>query len=486
MIENIFKTAVLHHSKGNLSKAKEIYEDLLKKDPNDLAVLQNYGTLFSQIKEYKKAEDVFEKCLKIKPDDHLLLYNYGKCFHDQKIFEKAIKFYKQSFSIEPKKNLSMYNIGNIYFSKGEFENAISAFKKSIEVNPENFLAHNNLGLSYKNIRNFDAALKSHKNAIEKNKDYVDGHVNYGTQLLMLEQFQEGFREYEWRKKSKSFSDYVNYTKLNLKSKLWEGQNLNNKRLLVIAEQGIGDLIQFSRYLFLIKKKYNVEIILYIKSKKFSHFFDQKKFKIVSQGDKIPNHDYHNHMISLLKFFLKENNLFCKPVNLFQKNEKAEKKWNERIEKYTGIKIGINSLTSHLVRKNIPMKYFFKLASNFDCNFIVMQKEVKEDELKEISKKKNILYFPDTDSSEQAFVDSIEIIKHLDLVITADTAMAHLSATMGKKTWILLPFLADWRWFLDESNSKWYENVTLFRSKKIDNWDSPFKTIEGDLKTIVTS
>ncbi len=486
MTENIFKTAVLHHSKGNFSKAKEIYESLLKTSPNNLAVLQNYGTLLSQIKEYKKAEDVFEKCLKIKPDDHLLLYNYGKCFHDQKIFEKAIKFYKQSFSIEPKKNLSMYNIGNIYFSKGEFENAISAFKKSIEVNPENFLAHNNLGLSYKNIRNFDAALKSHKNAIEKNKDYVDGHVNYGTQLLMLEQFQEGFREYEWRKKSKSFSDYVNYTKLNLKSKLWEGQNLNNKRLLVIAEQGIGDLIQFSRYLFLIKKKYNVEIILYIKSKKFSHFFDQKKFKIVSQGDKIPNHDYHNHMISLLKFFLKENNLFCKPVNLFQKNEKAEKKWNERIEKYTGIKIGINSLTSHLVRKNIPMKYFFKLASNFDCNFIVMQKEVKEDELKEISKKKNILYFPDTDSSEQAFVDSIEIIKHLDLVITADTAMAHLSATMGKKTWILLPFLADWRWFLDESNSKWYENVTLFRSKKIDNWDSPFKTIEGDLKTIVTS
>jgi len=484
--ENIFKTAVLHHSKGNFSKAKEIYESLLKTSPNNLAVLQNYGTLLSQIKEYKKAEDIFKKCLKIKPDDHLLLYNYGKCFHDQKIFEKAIKFYTESFKIEPKKNLSMYNIGNIYFSKGEFENAISAFKKSIEVNPENFLAHNNLGLSYKNIRNFDAALKSHKNAIEKNKDYVDGHVNYGTQLLMLEQFQEGFREYEWRKKSKSFSDYVNYTKLNLKSKLWEGQNLNNKRLLVIAEQGIGDLIQFSRYLFLIKKKYNVEIILYIKSKKFSHFFDQKKFKIVSQGDKIPNHDYHNHMISLLKFFLKENNLFCKPVNLFQKNEKAEKKWNERIKKYTGIKIGINSLTSHLVRKNIPMKYFFKLASNFDCNFIVMQKEVKEDELKEISKKKNILYFPDTDSSEQAFVDSIEIIKHLDLVITADTAMAHLSATMGKKTWILLPFLADWRWFLDESNSKWYENVTLFRSKKIDNWDSPFKTIEGDLKTIVTS
>ena len=94
-----------------------------------------------------------------------------------------------------------------------------------------------------------------------------------------------------------------------------------------------------------------------------------------------------------------------------------------------------------------------------------------------------LYFPDIDSSEKAFVDSIEIIKHLDLVITADTATAHLSATMGKKTWILLPFVADWRWFLDESNSKWYEDVTLYRSKKIDNWDNPFKMIESDLKKL---
>ena len=483
MIENIFKTAVLHHSKGNLSKAKEIYEDLLKKDPNDLAVLQNYGTLFSQIKEYKKAEGIFEKCLKIKPKDHLLLYNYGKCFHDQKVFEKAVTFYEESFKIEPKNNFSMYNIGNIHLLKGKFEQAISAFKKSIEVNPENFLAHNNLALSYKNIRNFDDALKSYKNAIEKNPNYVDGHVNYSTQLLMLEKFQEGFEEYEWRKKSKSFSDYINYSKLNLKSKVWNGENLDSKRLLVIAEQGIGDLIQFSRYLYLIKKKYNVEIILHIKSKKFSHFFDQKKFKIISQGDKIPEHDYHNHMISLLKIFLKENNLFCKSVNFFQKNEKAEIKWSEKIKKHKGLKIGINSSTSHRVRKDIPMKYFIRLASNFDCNFIVIQKEVKEDELKEILKKKNILYFSDIDSSEQAFADSIEIIKHLDLVITADTATAHLSATMGKKTWILLPFIADWRWFLDESNSKWYENVTLFRSKKIDDWDSPFKMIEDDLKKL---
>ena len=95
----------------------------------------------------------------------------------------------------------------------------------------------------------------------------------------------------------------------------------------------------------------------------------------------------------------------------------------------------------------------------------------EDELKYISKKKNILYFSDIDSSEQAFVDSIEIIKNLDLIITADTSLAHISATLGKKTWIPIPFISDWRWFLNDNNSKWYENVTLYRSKKIGIWRS---------------
>ena len=482
MIENTFKTAVLHHSKGNFSKAKEIYEKLLKTNPNNLATLQNYASLLSQIKEYKKAEDIFKKSLKINPKDSMLLYNYGKLFHDQKIFEKAIKFYKESFDLDPKNNLSMYNIGNIYLFEGKFEQAISAFKKAIKINSQNFLAHNNLALSYKNIGRFDDALKSHRDAIEKNKNYVDGHVNYSTQLLMLEKFEEGFDEYEWRKKSKSFSDYVNYAKLNLTSKVWNGENLNNKKLFVIAEQGIGDLIQFTRYLYLIKKKYSVEIILYIKSKKFSHFFDKKKFTIISEKDSIPKHDYHNHLLSLLKIFFRDNNLFCKPVNFFQTNKESENKWKAKLKEYQGLKIGINSLTSWK-NKDIPMKYFIKLSSNFGFNFIILQKEIDKSQLKEISNKKNLLHFFDLDNSDKAFVDSIEIIKNLDLVITADTSLAHLSATLGKKTWILLPFISDWRWFLNESSSKWYENVTLYKSKKTDNWDIPFQTIEKDLKKL---
>ena len=103
---NYFKSALSHHSKGNWNKAQEIYQHLLKKDPNNYAVLQNYGPLLAQLREYKLANSIFQKCLKIKPNDSLLLYNYGRFFHDQKIYNKAIEYYNRSLEKTRKNAMS--------------------------------------------------------------------------------------------------------------------------------------------------------------------------------------------------------------------------------------------------------------------------------------------------------------------------------------------------------------------------------------------
>ena len=201
------------------------------------------------------------------------------------------------------------------------------------------------------------------------------------------------------------------------------------------------------------------------------------FNLISDTNLIPEHHYHIHLLSIPRIFYNKNDLFVSPVNFFQKKDSLEKKWTEILKKYKGIKIGINSNTS-LIKKNIPFDYFLNLASSFDFTFFVLQKEIDN---KKIDKFKNIIFFKNIDKSENAFIDSIQIIKQLDLVITADTALAHLSGTLGKKTWIPLPFVSDWRWFLDNKSSKWYKNVSLYRSKQIDNWESPFKMINEDLK-----
>ena len=111
---------------------------------------------------------------------------------------------------------------------------------------------------------------------------------------------------------------------------------------------------------------------------------------------------------------------------------------------------------------------------------MLQKKISTEDLKKISQNKNIISFSDFDEGNQAFIDSIAVINSLDLVITADTALAHLSATLGKKTWIALPFIADWRWFKDKKNTKWYNNVVLYRQEKNEDWDSVFGNIKKDI------
>ena len=326
MEENYFKAAISHHRNGNWNKAKEIYEHILKSDRDNFLVLQNYGTVLSQLKQYKLAKNIFEKCLKINSKDSLLLYNYAKFLQDQKIFSEAIKFYEKSFKENPKNNLSLYNIGNIYLQESKFIDAINYFKKSIDTNPKNFYAYNNIGLAYKKMGNFNEAIKYYKSAIDINNNYVDGHTNYATMLLTMNKLELGFEEYEWRKKSKVFSDYLNYKDLSIKSPIWNGEKISGQKILILSEQGIGDLIQFSRYLFVLRDEYNCKVILRLKQN-LSHFFkEERDIKIISEEDKILEHNFHNHLASLPGIIYKKNKKFPKTVKFIKENQKLDEKW----------------------------------------------------------------------------------------------------------------------------------------------------------------
>ena len=486
MIEDIFKSAVVHHSKKNFSKAREIYEHLLKTNSVNINILQNYATLLAQTKEYKKADETFLKCLKIKPKDPLLLYNYGKLFHDQKIFDKAIELYKKSFSLDPKNDISLYNLGNIYVSQKKFEDAIKYFKEAIKINPSNFLAFNNLGFSYKYNGKFELAAEFYKKAIQQNPNFVETHLNYSTILLTMENFQDGFEEYEWRKKSKIFQDYLNYSNLKIKTPIWNGEDLKNKTILIFAEQGIGDLFQFSRYLFQLREKFNCTVVLRLKHN-LSHLFDQKKIKVISEKDSIPSHDYHNHLMSLPGIFYKKNKKFPKNRNFIQFDKKNFLKWENYFKSFKGVKVAINAdstlrtnATGQLQRM-IPIETFKTLTELKNINFFIIQRDFQKNNLNIINQFKNVNYFETLDKTVNPFEDTIGIIKNMDLIITADTSIAHLSATLEKKTWIALPFICDWRWFLSQEKSIWYEHVNLYRQKINGNWDEVFCEIKNDLK-----
>ena len=487
MLEETFKTAVHHHSKKNFSQAKKIYEDLIKSNPNNFLILQNYATLLSQMKLFKKAAEVFEKCLELKPNDSLLLYNYGKFFHEQKIYDRAIDLYKKSFNIDGKNHLCIYNLGNVYSALKRFDLSIECFEKSIELNPSNFLAFNNLGFSYKYKGDFNSAEMFYKKSIDLKPNFIEGHLNYSTVLLTLKKFKEGFEEYEWRKKSKIFSDYLNYTNLKVKTPIWSGENIKNKTILIFSEQGIGDLFQFSRYLFKLKEQFECKVILRLKHN-LSHIFDKKKIHVVTEKDEIPNHDFHNHLMSLPGIFYKINKNFTENYNFIQFDKKKSEKWKNYFSSFRGLKIGINAdstvrtgATGQLQRM-IPIEEFNILTKFKNINFFVLQRDFDKEKIKSINENRNVNYFEGLDQSGHPFEDTINIIKNLDLIITADTSIAHLSATLERETWIGLPLICDWRWFLKSEQSIWYKNVTLFRQKRDREWKEVFKSMKDKLDT----
>ena len=486
MDEKFFKTAVTHHKNGNWNKAREIYEHLLKSDPNNYAVLQNYGPLLSQLNENTLAKNIFQKCLKINPKDPLLLYNYGKFFHNRKIFDKAIKFYEESFKLQPKNNLSMYNIGNIFSEKKEFKKSIKCFEQTIEANPDNFFAYNNIGFSYKHLGDFNKAEFFFKKSIEKNTDFIEGHINYSTTLLSQKKFDEGFEEYEFRKQSKIFPDYIRYRELKIKTTIWNGQDIYGKTILIFTEQGIGDLFQFSRYIYELHDRFKAKVILRLKHNLF-HFFNSKKIQTITEQDKIPFHDFHQHLMSLPGIFYKKNKSFLPNNNFINYDNEKLKKWEIFFKSFSGLKVGINSDTTlregatGSLERLIPIEQFSVLTNIKNINFFVLQRDFDENKLKIINKKSNVNYFKKLDKSVKPFEDTVGIIKNLDLVITADTSIAHLSATLEKKTWIALPYISDWRWFQDEKKTLWYEDTLLYRQKENKSWTEPFEEILKNLK-----
>ena len=227
-----------------------------------------------------------------------------------------------------------------------------------------------------------------------------------------------------------------------------------------------------------------------------HLFYESKFKVISDDDPIPKHDFHKLLLSLPQIFYKETKKLPRQINYIFKNKKVFSKWKDRLSKIDGIKVGINWQGSKItdtvtwsgdqVRfKTISLKSFEQLFTIDKINFISLQKGDAIEQIKDFKYKDKLYDFSsEVDNGKNAFEDTIGIIQNLDLVISLDTSLPHVSATLGVKTWWLLPFASDWRFFLKSTDSPWYENSKLYRQNEINKWDSVFNNLKKDLVNLV--
>jgi len=460
------------YTQGQLQQALSESNQMLEQFPNSVILYNISGASNAGLMQFDAAIDSYKQALKIKPDYAEAYYNMGVALNDKGDPKAAIESYKQALKIKPDYAEAYNNMGVALNDKGDPEAAIESYKQALKIKPDYAEAYNNIGNVLKDQGDLEAAIDSYKQAININPDYAEAYYNLSLLHLLRGNLDEGFKYHEWRLKIKKPTAAPVRTNL-----IWDGeQSLIGKHFVVYEEQGLGDIIQFCRYLPVLEQK-GANVTFKVKSN--LHALLQTMDSKTSLNTRLPEEnkiDFELPLMSLPLALKTTVETIPAQIPYLYADDQRKKRWNEKLGNKTVTRIGLvwsgstwhkndhnrslllNQLTSLLV---LPVE------------FHSLQKEVREIDIKTLTD------FPKINQHQDDLLDlsdTAALIDEMDLVISVDTLVAHLSGAMGKKTFILLPYSPDYRWMLDRADSPWYPTATLFRQPSVGDWDSVISKI----------
>ena len=467
-----------------LERAVELIDKAIKISPNNAAFYSNRGNALQGLKQFDAAIASYDKAIQLKPDYADAYSNRGLALQGLKQFDAAIASYDEAIQLKPDYAEAYSNRGNALKELEQFDAAIADYDKAIQLKPDLAEAYYNRGNALQDLKQFDAAIASYDKAIQLKPGYAEAYWNNSLALLRLGDFSRGWELYEWRwRRDDSIFEGRGFTK-----PLWLGiESLQNKTILIHAEQGLGDTIQFCRY---VKSVTSIaaKVVLEVQPSlvKLMEELDLS-LDILARGTTLPNFDYHCPLLSLPLAFQNIGDTAIPTESYIKAGQARIEKWRSHFNNEQ-FNIGINWQGNANLKidigRSFPLALFEGVASFSKVKLFSLQKNEGTEQLNNLPKEMVIESFGEDVDSEGAFLDTAAIIKSLDLVITSDTAVAHLAGALGCRVWLVLKWVPDWRWMLDEDSSSWYPSMRLFRQNKADDWEGVFDKIESELNLLV--
>lgn len=364
---------------------------------------------------------------------------------------------------------------------GKTDEAIEAFKKAASINPDEYFIYKKLADIYYLIKN-DPVLNIfyYEKFIKYEPDNTDAKACLGLSYLKLKNYKEGWGYFENRPHKKNAISKIEQLFCNQKP-VWQGEDAKNKTIFVYPEAGFGDTIMFAR--FLPKLKNICKKVLFEPESETYKLFKESDLGVdILKSKEISNYDFDYHIpIMSLPCFLKINNEEDIPFKegYLKANSQKVEQYKKKYFLNDTYKIGIfwHGHKTEDTTKPIKLKTFYKLFNLKNTKFYSLQKGYGIEQLQE-TKGYEIV---DLGSTFKDFSDTAAAIENLDLVISIDTAVAHLAGAMGKPCWVLLPFVLDWRWGTDLNECYWYGSVKTFKQKEAGNWDEVMDMVDKELK-----
>lgn len=462
------------------------YDRAIALKPDYPEAYSNRGALLHEMKRYAEALANYESAIRYKPDYAEAYYNRGNTLQPLRRFEEALASYEKAISLKPDYAEAYINRGNTLQLLQRFEESLTSYERGNALRPGLFEGYSNHGNALKELKQFDHALASYKRAIALKPDYAEAHWNHALCLLLLERYAEGWPQYEWRWKYKGLTSPLRH----FKQPLWLGeQDISGKTVLLHAEQGLGDTIQFARYAKLVRAL-GARVILEVPKALIPLMRSlEGADELVEKDLPLPHFDLHCPLLSLPLAFKTDAASIPAQVPYLRVSEERIERWRRHIGT-EGFKIAIcwqGSPNGKIdIGRSFPVALFENISKILGVRLISLQKGAGTEQLQNLPAGMRVEPLPPGfDEGEGAFLDSAAVMGCVDLVITSDTALTHLAGALGVKSWLPLKYVPDWRWLMERSDSPWYPNHRLFRQPQRDDWLSVFDAMELELRKLMS-
>ena len=475
---DFMQRALAYHRNGRLDEAEAAYKMILEKQPEHADALHLLGALFYQKRNYRDAVSYSKKALLYKPENADLYGNLGNALLACSQIDEAIKCFLRIIDLKGDDAGALYNLGNAFKEKGAFAEALSYYEKALQIDPDMAEAHYNYGNALQDLHHSDGpAIPYYRRAAGIRPGFAEAHWNLSLALLLTGCFSEGWKEYEWRRQMREI-----FPRRDFPKESWGGEDISGKRILLYAEQGFGDTMQFIRYAGMLSGG-GAEVYVECQPELVSLLSGQEGIScVIGRGERLPEYDCHCPILSLPGMFGTELATIPSEVPYISASPAQLSRWKERLSgDGSRLKVGLSWAGRPTHKKDhyrsVSLKQLSPLSGVEGVTFYSLQKgEASLESLNPPSGMRLVDYTLELGD----FSDTAGLIGNLDLVISVDTAVVHLAGAMGKRVWTLLPYAPDWRWLMGREDSPWYPTMRLFRQPFPGDWQAVIAQVSASL------
>ena len=440
--------------------------------PGDINVLHSRGNALLALARPAEALAAFDAVLAREPRHAEAQLNRGVALAELGRTQDALAAFDAALMLAPNHPAAHYNRGNVLAALGRDAEALSAFDRALALAPGHVTAWNNRGRALQALSRHAEAIESFDKALALQKDYADAHFNRALSLLTLGDLKRGFEQYEWRWKKTGMSD----TRRNYRRPLWLGEYpLAGKTILLHAEQGLGDTIQFARYAPLIPRA-GARVVLEVQPELKTLLSELAGVSAcLARGEPLPAYDVHCPLGSLPLALKTEPATVPADIPYLRADDTHTAKWGETIAGLPGKRVALawagHARHANDRNRSIALAQLAPLFAVEGLSFISVQRELRDGDAELLSRHANIVHVGDKLAD---MADTAGLLALTDLLISVDTSVVHLAGGMARPVWVMLAFAPDWRWTPTApgaDSSAWYPQARLFRQPAFGDWAS---------------